>query len=277
VTARLERDYRFLTTDLLVRPPRFAVAEEAVMPSYAKVAWRAKVMFDWAHLLHRQIYDAYADERLSPARRDRLIERLTDYYLANRKYAFTDRPKAMSLMDDQYFSQTFRRAHPKFNGLIWSYHWLQVGLYEPFLEGRTTAERKMGVQAAVARFWWMVADPERRFPRTMPMTTAIAPKFSAAHPRAAAIFDNLHMMHDIISDILTADTIPHDRKGAMIEQQLGRLQDSTVDVMSPEEWRMMAEHMGGVAAMGGPATGLVAGGPEAAPAGEQHQMQGEHH
>jgi hypothetical protein len=41
-----------------------------------------------------------------------------------------------------------------------------------------------------------------RYPRTMPMTAAIAPEFSRRHPRAAVIFDNLHMKHDIISDVL---------------------------------------------------------------------------
>jgi hypothetical protein len=255
----LEKEYRYLTTDLLVRPPRFAVVEEVVMPSYAKLAWRAKMMFDWAHILHRQIYDVYADERLTPEQRDRKIEQLTDYYLSNRKYAFTDKPKSMALMDEQYFSQTFRRTYPKFNGLIWSYHWLQIGLYEPFLEGQTEAERKAGVQATVARFWSMLEDPPTRFPKYMPMTSAIAPKFSAAHPRAAVIFDNLHMMHDIISDILTADTIPHSRKGEMIDEQLDKLQDPTRDVMSMDEWRMMADHMGGVDAMGGPSTGLLVG------------------
>jgi hypothetical protein len=253
----LEKEYRYLTTDLLIRPPRFAVAEEVIMPSYSKLAWRAKMMFDWAHVLHRQIYDAYADDRLTPARRDTLIEELTDYYLSNRKYAFTDKPKSMALMDDQYFSQTFRRAYPKFNGLIWAYHWLQVGLYEPFIEGETPAERKAGVQAAVARFWAMLEDPPARMPRYMPMTSAVAPGFSAAHPRAAVIFDNLHMMHDIISDILTADTIPHQEKGQMIEQQLDKLQDPTREVMSLDEWRMMADHMGGVEAMGGRATELM--------------------
>ena len=253
----LEKEYRYLTTDLLVRPPRFAVAEEVVMPSYAKLAWRAKMMFDWAHILHRQIYDVYADERVTPAQRDREIEQLTDYYLSNRKYAFADRPKSMALMDEQYFSQTFRKTYPKFNGLIWSYHWLQIGLYEPYIEAETEAERKAGVQATVARFWSMLEDPPSRFPRYMPMTSAVAPKFSAGHPRAAVIFDNLHMMHDIISDILTADTIPHDQKGEMIDQQLDKLQDPTRDVMSLEEWRRMAEHMGGVNAMGGPATGLL--------------------
>jgi hypothetical protein len=253
----LEKEYRYLTTDLLIRPPRFAVVEEVVMPSYAKLAWRAKLMFDWAHILHRQIYDAYADQRLVPTDRDALIERLTDYYLSNRKYAFTDRPKSMALMEEQYFSRTFRKAYPKFNGLIWAYHWLQVGLYEPFIEGRIEAERKAGVQATVARFWSMLEGPPSRMPKVMPMTSAVAPKFSAAHPRAAVIFDNLHMMHDIISDILTAATIPHGKKGEIIDQQLDQLQDPSRDVMSMDEWRMMAEHMGGVEMMGGRVSGLV--------------------
>jgi hypothetical protein len=253
----LEEEYRYLTNDLLVRPPRFGVAEEVIMPAYAKLAWRAKMMFDWAHILHRQIYDAYADQRLTPIQRDSLIERLTDYYLSNRRYAFTDKPKSMALMDEQYFSQTFRKAHPKFNGLIWAYHWLQVGLYEPFIEGQTRTERKAGVQATVARFWSMLDDPPSRMPQVMPMTSAVAPKFSTAHPRAAVIFDNLHMMHDIISDILTADTIPRRLKGEVINRQLDKLQDPSRDVMSMDEWRKMADHMGGVDAMGGVAAELV--------------------
>jgi len=254
---QLEKEYRYLTTDLLVRPPRFAVVEEVIMPSYSKLAWRGKMMFDWAHVLHRQIYDAYSDESLTPTQRDALIERLTDYYLSNRKYAFTDKPKTMALMDEQYFSQTFRKAYPKFNGLIWAYHWLQVGLYEPFLEAQTEAGRKAGVQATLARFWSMLEDPPSRMPSVMPMTAVVAPRFTVAHPRAAVIFDNLHMTHDIISDILTADTIPHDKKGEMIERQLDNLQDPTADVISLDEWRMEAEHMGGIEAMGGPAAGLV--------------------
>lgn len=257
--AKLEKEYRYLTTDLLVRPPKFALAEEVVMPTYAKLAWRAKMMFDWAHILHRQIYDAYADDRLTATQRDTLIERLTDYYLSNRKYAFSDKPKSMALMDEQYFSRTFRNTYPKFNGLIWAYHWLQVGLYEPFIEGQTRAERKAGVQATLARFWSMLEDPPSRMPKVMPMAAAVAPKFSAAHPRAAVIFDNLHMTHDIISDILTADTIPLARKGEMIDRQLDKMQDPTRDVMSLDEWRMMAERMGGVKTMGGTAGGLVRG------------------
>ncbi|MBA3895467.1 MAG: hypothetical protein H0X69_17590 [Gemmatimonadales bacterium] len=251
----LAKEYRFLTRDLLVRPPRFSIAEEAVMPGYAKLAWRAKQMFDWAHVLHRQIYDVYADERLSMAAKDSLIERLTDYYLSRTDVAFTPVPKSMALMDRQPFSQVFRREYPAFNGLIWSYHWLQVGLYEPLIAGATESEKKQRVQATVARFWQMVQT--ERYPTVMPMTSGIAPAFSAAHPRAAVIFDNLHMMHDIISDVLASPTIPKDEKRSVIYRQLAEFRNPAANVIPLDEWRTMDAHMGGVDAMGGPALDLL--------------------
>ena len=249
----LEREYRYLTTDLLVRPPRFAVAEEVIEPTYAKLAWRAKLMFDWAHVLHRQIYDAYADEDIAEVKRDSLIERLTDYYLSRPDIAFVPIPKSMALMDEQYYSQVFRKRFPKFNGLIWAYHWLQVGLYEPFIAGRTPDQKKAGVQAAVARFWQMLEDPPRSMPQVMPMTATVAPEFTKRHPRAAAIFDNLHMMHDIISDILAADTVPRANKRDLIYTVLAEFRDTTRNVMTRDDWLMMGHHMGGIEAMGGPA------------------------
>ena len=255
--AALENEYQFLTTDLLIRPPKFAVAEEVIEPAYAKLAWQAKQMFDWAHVLHRQIYDIYSDERLSVEARDALIEKVTDYYLTRKDVAFTPVPKSMALMDEQYFSQVFRKRHAKFNGLIWSYHWLQVGLYEPLIAGTTPSEKKAGVKATLARFWSMLEDAPSRFPKMMPMTATIAPSFSARHPRAAVIFDNLHMMHDIISDVLAADTIPRSRKRAVIYEQLAEFRDGTRNVMTMDEWRNMGEMMGGIGTMGGPATGLL--------------------
>jgi hypothetical protein len=255
LAGELAEEYRFLTGDLLVRPPRFAVAEEAVMPRYAKLAWQAKQMFDWAHVLHRQIYDVYSDERLPMAAKDSLIERLTDYYLSRPDVAFTPVPKSMALMDEQPFSQVFRREHERFNGLIWAYHWLQVGLYEPLIAGAREAERKQRVQATVARFWQMVQSEE--YPTVMPMTSAVAPEFSRRHPRAAVIFDNLHMMHDIISDVLASPLIPRDEKRAVVYRQLAEFRNPATNVIPMEAWRTMADHMGGVEAMGGPALDLL--------------------
>lgn len=249
----LDREYRYLTTDLLVRPPRFAIAEEAIAPRYARFAWRAKAVFDWAHVLHRQIYDAYADERLTEAARDSLIERLTDYYLSNRRLALLPLPKSMALMDRQPYSLAFKERYPAFNGLIWGYHWLQVGLYDALLAGRTAEERRANVDWAVERFRAMLADPPRSMPQVMPMTAAIAPEFTRRHPRAAAIFDNLHMLHDIISDILVSDRVPPDGRRAAIDTALDEFQSAAANVMTDADWHGMAGMMGGLDAMGGSA------------------------
>jgi hypothetical protein len=88
-------------------------------------------------------------------------------------------------------------------------------------------------------------------PEVMPMTSAVAPRFSRAHPRAAIIFDNLHMLHDIISDILVSDTVPRKEKGRAIARVLEEFQRDGTNVIDREMWWMMAEHMGGVERMGG--------------------------
>jgi hypothetical protein len=255
---RLEQDeFRFITQDLLIRPPRFELAEEAIMPAYGKIAWRAKMMFEWTHGLHRQIYDVYADERIPVTEKPALVERLTDYYLSNRALAFTSAPKAMGLMDDQAFSQVFRRAYPKFNGLIWAYHWLQVGLYEPLLASDDPVAQKAAIKENLSRFWAMVQGAPGTMPAVMPMTVAVAPLFAERHPRAAMIFDNLHMMHDIISDVLLSEKVPHDDKAKAIEAQLDEFQRGDRNTVSVEDWRMMGHHMGGVERMGGEATAMV--------------------
>jgi hypothetical protein len=229
-TEALREDYRFLVHDLLVRPPRFSVAEEAVSPWYSKVAWPAKVMFDQAHVLHRQLYDVYAMVELPLPTRAAMVERLIDRYMRDTGYAFTDKPKSMALMDDQPFSQRFRREQPAFNGLIWAYHWLQVGLYDPLITATNAAEAQRGVAAQLTTFRGMLAD-STRFPATMPMTAEVSPLFAAAHPRAAAIFDNLHMTHDIISDLLATPGMPWPAKRVELMKQLAEMRDGTRNLM----------------------------------------------
>ena len=45
--------------------PKLPLEEAAIEVNYAKMAPEAKLMFDWAHLLHRQIYDVLASENMS--------------------------------------------------------------------------------------------------------------------------------------------------------------------------------------------------------------------
>jgi len=60
-----DNEYNFITKKLLVSPPNLPLEEAAIEVAYAKIAPEAKMMFDWAHLFHRQIYDVLSDETLS--------------------------------------------------------------------------------------------------------------------------------------------------------------------------------------------------------------------
>jgi hypothetical protein len=255
--ARLEeKEYDFLTQKVLPSPPRVPLEEAAVGTAYAKIAPEANAMFEWAHILHRQVYDVLASERLSQADKDAEIAQLLRYYKSRSYIAFSSQAKTMDLMEGQYYATEFRNRYPKFNGLIWAYHWLQVGLYEPLVVGRSFGERQAGVIATVARFRQMIDDPPTNMPRVMPMTAAIAPAFAARYPELAIIFDNLHSMHDVISDVLASSAVPRNRKRAEILLAARRYGDDTSFVMTVAEWREMAEHMG-QHNMGGPAVGFL--------------------
>jgi hypothetical protein len=252
-----ERAFGFITQQLLTSPPRVPLASRAIAPRYSRLAPEALAMFEWAHILHRQVYDILSDERLTRGEQDAELIRIVAYYRSRRDLAFSTRPKSMALMEGQPYSLAFRKRYPKFNGLIWAYHWLQVGLYEPFVTAHSGAARQAGIAAAVARFREMLIDPPHGMPGMMPMTAAIAPTFADRYPEIAIIFDNLHSMHDVISDILTNPSVPPDRKRAAILRAAAAYRDDTTAVTSVAEWREMAGMMG-LDAMGGAVPAVAA-------------------
>ncbi|HEX2187345.1 MAG TPA: hypothetical protein VHG51_00545 [Longimicrobiaceae bacterium] len=256
-----EKEFDFLTRRLLLNPPRVPLEEGAIEVAYAKLAPEAKMMFHWAHLLHRQAYDVWADERLSPAEKDAAMAEVLAYYRSRPDLAFSTVPKSMEIMDGQYFSLAFRQRYPKFNGLIWAYHWLQVGLYEPLLVGGDVQERKAGVDATVGRFWQMISDAPENMPHLMPMTASVAPEFSRRYPEVAIVFDNLHMMHDVVSDVLVSEKVPRGRKRQELLRQAELFRSDTAYATTREEWLRMAEMMG-ANNMGGRAVGFTAALPE---------------
>ncbi len=255
--SRLElEEFNFITRELLPRPPRLPLEEAAIEVAYVKMAPEAKAMFEWAHVLHRQIYDVLAAEDLSLEEKDAEVAAILRYYKSRPEYAFSSKPKNMELMEGQYYSTAFRDKYPKFNGLIWGYHWLQVGLYEPLMVGRNYGERQTGIAATVTRFFQMIEDAPTNMPRVMPMTAAVAPTFTARYTEAAIIFDNLHSMHDVISDILASPEVPREKKREEILRAAARYRDDTSFVMSEAEWRAMTAHMG-IQNMGGPPVGFL--------------------
>jgi hypothetical protein len=102
----------------------------------------------------------------------------------------------------------------------------------------------------------MLENAPETMPYLMPMTAGVAPAFAARYPEASIIFDNLHMMHDVISDILASPDVPRNRKRAEILKAAAMFRDDTSYAIPVDEWRMMGEMMG-VHNMGGVASGFI--------------------
>lgn len=246
------REFQFITTRLLVHPPALPLEEHAVGPTYTTLVPELFAVFDWTHMLHRQLYDVLADETLDSTSRDARIRQLLRYYASRHDLALSRLPKSMDLMEGSPYSLVFRRQNPKFNGLLWSYHWYQMVLYDALLAASDENGRRRNIDAATARFWSLLADAPSRMPTVMPMAAAVAPRFTTRYPEAAIIFDNLHSLHDVVSDILASPLVPRSQKRAAILGAVRAYQDSTTGVITRDEWRSMAVDMG-VEKMGGAA------------------------
>ena len=244
--------FRFITHHVLRHPPPVPLEERAIAPNFARLVPELELTFEWAHMLHRQLYDVWADTRISDRAKDARIAELVRYYRSRGDLALSAKPKTMAPMEERGYSGDFRRRYPKFNGLIWSYHWLQLALYEALMSEPSAAGRRAAVAGAVERFYGMVACPAQGLPRTMPMAVAVAPRFSERYPEAAAIFENLHALHDVVSDILASPTVPPSRKREMLLAAASQYRDDKIEVMTVDEWREMARTMGGDAARGRP-------------------------
>jgi uncharacterized protein (DUF305 family) len=102
----------------------------------------------------------------------------------------------------------------------------------------------------------MVDGSPTTLPYQMPMTAAVSPAFAARFPEAAIIFDNLHSMHDVVSDILSNDAVPRNAKRTEILRAARLYRDDTSYVMPVAAWLAMSKHMG-IENMGGPAVGFL--------------------
>lgn len=204
--AKFEKELLTKILAILKNPPHVKVDESDIAPTYTYTFPLVLNLFDWSHLLHQFVLDVLATSK----DRDQAIAKINqlfETYKANKSVAITDECKTMLFMDGHYFSKAFRRSFPSFNLLIWSYHWFQIKLYEALLKP-TKPERDAAVAQTLKDFQALISDlPDSADFDMMPETAVEAPTFAKLFPRIPAAFDNNHMLHDIISDILTSDKV----------------------------------------------------------------------
>ncbi len=229
-------------------------AERAMTPNYIQAASRAKATFDWAHGFRRRIYEILADARI--ADHVTAVEHAVDDYLRQTALALAAEPKSLTLIGNHHGHDRSRVVHqeyPQVSGLIWAFQWLQLALCEPLIAYDTPEARRAGVSATVSRFWEMLEHPPGSFPSEMPTAPAIAPSFAQRHPRAAAIFDNVHLLHQVIANILIDE---HREREPAIRDAIDRFASPQHLVVSRDEWMLMSLRRG-IWWQGGPAIGRM--------------------
>lgn len=199
----IEERARKETLRFIASRPVLNPNEEAIAPTYMKMAWKAQNTFDEAHALHRATYDIYVSDL---ADREWAIRKVLAFYQES-GYAISAKRLDHQRLDTFPYSKSFRLKFPLFNATIWAYHYLQVVVYDTLGGAQTLESKQQAVEPILHTYHRYLDKPPVEW-TFMPMTEELSPKFVANFPEIANIFDNLHMMHDNISDILTTDLLP---------------------------------------------------------------------
>jgi hypothetical protein len=222
-------------------------------PNLQRVAPRAIAVFEATYGLQRQLYEIYSDAAIVD--KVSAVDGAVDRYLARKDVALSPVQKSMEILDQKQGAMAFRERFPNTAGLFWAARWFQLGGSEPLMVyHRTPAEQHAGVEATRARFLEMLQNPPESFPSHMPMAPTVAPELVTRHIRAAAIFDNLNMMLDVVADVLVNTDIA-DKAGA-IDEVIDLFADPMYLQIDHMDWiRMSLRH--GIYAQGGPAIGRL--------------------
>ena len=218
-------------------PPTFEPPAEIIAPNWSKMAYETGQSMDWTHMLHSQLYDILTDDRVTDKKA--AGERAIAYYLSYPRSAFSTRGYGHRWMEAGGPSvRTFRRKYPAVNGILWAYHWHHAAVYEALMES-DPERRREELDRVIAVFTDSVLlDP----PQVMPLTAEIAPRFSRLLPAAAQIFDNLHMMHDVVNDIMADPSFSRRAKEAEIERLRQKMIYATQDTMVAPGMPMQVGH-----------------------------------
>ena len=217
------------TLAFIATKPTINPNEEAIAPTYMKLAWRAQNTFDEAHALHRATYDIMASDEPN---KEHALKNVLAYYRES-AYAITAKKLDHHRLDRFPYSKTFRTRFPLFNATIWSYHYLQVAVYDPLAAASDLESKKQAVRPILATYRRYLAQPPVEW-TFMPLTGELSPGFAARYPEIANIFDNLHMLHDNISDILASETLPTwEAKRAEIYRLVDTYYLATADATNP--------------------------------------------
>lgn len=223
---------------VLKHPPKYPVDEGAVSPTFERKYGYLEKVFDWAHTLHFQVIDVFMHPGWTDAQKEAEVARLWDFYRAQ-PYAITGLPMNMETLDSYSYSGIFRKRYPKVNALFWGYHWLQTVnydmLYRVSVSDQAPQYKVLGEQYHRTELY----NTRRDF---MPMTAEMSPRFARRFPQIANAFDNLHMLHDNVNDILSDEHLSDSQRQQQVKIAIYRVLGSTHQGEQSGEGRALSLH-----------------------------------
>lgn len=234
---------------------------------YGVLGTRGAEIIRRTQAFHREVLAIFAT--LDAADRVRALDAAVDQYLSRPEVSLPDTPKDMTILyDHPYTSVVFdpnafptpgpvrKAAYPSLTGFAWATYWLQLAAQEPLALSADAEARREGLTVVTERFRRKLSfgKPPDAFPTELPLAPSIAPEFITVHLRAAAILDNLNMMHAVLADVLVHPEVGNLR--AALDQVIVLFTDRRERVVDVDDWiRMALRHS--IFEQGGPALGVM--------------------
>lgn len=187
-------------------------------PYTARFAFKAYRAIDWTHMHHEQTYDVMAEKSIPWNEKKAWTDKTVAYYLnKNPEVARSCAPLDVTMrraatMMKPYFG-VFRNKYPKSNNFFFAAHWWHPAIYEAQMISGNGPEQEQVVRATDEVFYNQVLKDR---PQRMLLSREMMPRYSRLSPESANIFDNLHMLHGIIYDILAFEQWTKEEKRAEI-------------------------------------------------------------
>jgi len=248
--------------------------DDQAKAGYAALGDRAAEVITRTHAFHRELLAIYADPEVTErAEWSRAVDAAVARYLSRPEVALPAEPKDMDILYDHTYTWAFRTGYPDLGGFIWAAHWLQLASLEPVMTFRDRDARLEGLATVTERFFRKLSygEPPDAFPTELPLAPPIAPGLVAQHPRAAAILDNLNMMHDVLADILVSHEV--EDVHVAIDEAVSQFLDPGYRVVTRQNWILMALRHS-IFNQGGPALGVMTSSERNAGGHAQHLQGG---
>jgi hypothetical protein len=231
------------------------LADEAEA-GYAVLGQRAANVIRWTNRFRLEVMGILADPSLTEfTARQAAVNAAIQRYRRRPDVALPGAPKHMDVLYDHPFARAFRTGYTDLGGLVWAGYWFMQAATEP-LAAFDGEHRLAGLDTVQLRYYRKLSygDPPAYFPSELPMPPAIAVRFSNMSPEAAAIWDNLGMLQEVLSDILVSPDVTQVRES--IDATVEYFLDPTVGMTTDDRWRSMALRHG-IFFQGGPAIAVM--------------------